>query len=324
MLVKFLIIILIFIEQIGLPVNLAQKINKTINKVEGDKKSSTIFLLSDRKDNSEVIKFNKNENPVNLNVSPLPIKKQDTSDIDPACVSACSLDFDTSQILLVKNKDQKLPMASLAKIMTTFIILKDNNLDEQVTIKETAIQIASEESQMGLTPGDKIKVKDLLYGILIYSANDGSKALAEYKAGSEEKFIKLMNAEASELGLKNTNFTSVSGIDAPNQYSSAYDLTLLFKCAVQNSLFLQMINTKDYEFVSENGTHYVLTNTDELLGTDPRVLGGKTGSTDQAGRCFASLASQDDHKVITVLMNCPDRFGETKNILDWVYSSYIW
>ena len=168
--------------------------------------------------------------------------------------------------LYAKEKNKQLPMASLAKTMTAFIILKDNKLDELVTINESATKISLEESQMGLVPGDKIKVKDLLYGLLVYSANDGAKALAEYKSGSEEKFIKLMNDEAKSLGLKNTHFTNASGIDTPEQYSSAYDLALLFKCAIQNKLFLQMINTKEYGFVSTGSTNYILTNTDELLG----------------------------------------------------------
>jgi len=323
MIVKILIISLILVEQLGLPSSFASRITKMINRVEADK-SSTVFLISDKENINEPLKIQTKKEVVNLFPFPLPIKKQNVPAFNSTCLSSCVIDYNTSTILFDNNKNKQLPMASLAKIITAFIILKDNNLDNLVTIKENSTKIAVEESQMGLIPGDKIKVKDLLYGLLVYSANDGAKALATYKAGSEEKFIKLMNNETKELGLKNTHFTSVSGIDTPSQYSSAYDLALLFKCTVQNPLFLQMINTKEYSFNSVNGTHYVLTNTDELLGIDSRIIGGKTGSTDQAGRCFISLASQNDHKLITVVMNCPDRFGETKNLLDWTYNSYSW
>jgi D-alanyl-D-alanine carboxypeptidase (penicillin-binding protein 5/6) len=280
-------------------------------------------LLSDKQSAQKSETTDLKEN-INLSPSPLPIKNKGAIDFAGTSISACVLDNNTSQLLYAKEKDKRLPMASLAKLMTAWIVLKDDKLDDPVLIKDSSTKIATEESQMGLIPGDKIKARDLLYGLLIYSANDAAKALATYKAGSEDKFIKKMNDEAAELGLKNTHFTSVSGIDNPNQYSSAYDLALLTRCAVNNPLFLQMINTKDYNFVSGNGTNYVLTNTDELLGTDPRIIGGKTGSTDQAGRCFLSLASQNDHKVVTVVMNCPDRFGETKNLLDWTYNSYTW
>lgn len=323
MIVKILIISLILIEQLGLTSSFALRITKTINKVEADK-SSTVFLISDKTKIDKPLQLKQDKKIVNLPISPFPIIKQNVAVPNLISVASCALDGNTSTLLFNKNKDKRLPMASLAKIMTAFIILKDNNLDELVTIKPNSIKIAAEESQMGLNPGDKIKVRDLLYGLLVYSANDGAKALADYKSGSEEKFVKLMNDEAKELGLKNTHFSNVSGIDAPEQYSSAYDLALLFKCTGENPLFLQMINTKEYEFTSVGGTHYLLTNTDELLGTEPRIIGGKTGSTEQAGRCFISLASQNDHKVITVIMNSPDRFGETKNLLDWIYSSYVW
>lgn len=322
MLIKLLIILLIITEQIGFSSGVI-KLTKIINQVEANK-PSTVFLLSNRENLNKPLTISQNKKIPLLPLSPLPVKKKDTATLDTACVSSCVIDAETATLLYDKNKDMRLPMASLAKIMTAYIIFKDNKLDDLVTIKEASTKINAEESQMGLVPGDKLKIRDLLYGLLVYSANDSAKALAEYKAGSEEKFLKLMNDEAKELGLKNTNFASVSGIDAPNQYSSAYDLALLFKCALANDLFLQIINTKDYEFTSVGGVHYILTNTDELLGNDVRILGGKTGSTDQAGRCFVSLASQNGNKVISVVMNCPDRFEETKRLLDWIYSSYIW
>ena len=322
MFIKLLIILLIFCEQVGFSGG-ADRITETINKVEADKPTVS-FLLSDKEKIIEPLKIEKDEKIIDLPLFPLPIKKENVSVFNPACISACTLDFDTAVLLFAKEKDRKLPMASLAKTMTAFIILKDNKLDDEVTIEENSTKVSAEESQMGLNPGDKIKVRDLLYGLIIHSANDGAKALAEYKAGSEKKFTKLMNEEAQELGLKNTHFGSVSGMDAPDNYSSAYDLALLFKCVSQNHLFLQIINTKEYTFTSAQGTPYLLTNTDELLGTDPRIVGSKTGSTDQAGRCLISLASQNDHKVISVVMNCPNRFEETKRLLDWAYSSYTW
>ncbi len=323
MIVKILIISLILVEQLGLPSSFASRITKTINRVEADK-SSTVFLISDKVQRDKPLQLKQDKKIINLPISPFPTIKQNAAVPNLAAVASCVLDDKTSTLLFNKDKDKHLPMASLAKIMTAFIVLKDNNLDEFVTIKPSSIKIAAEESQMGLIPGDKIKVRDLLYGLLVYSANDGAKALADYKSGSEEKFVKLMDDEAKELGLKNTHFSNVSGIDAPEQYSSAYDLALLFKCTSENPLFLQMINAKEYSFNSAGGTHYLLTSTDELLGNDPRIIGGKTGSTDLAGRCFISLSSQNDHKVITVVMNSPDRFGETKNLLDWIYSSYVW
>jgi len=321
MLLKFLILILIVCEQINFGWGV-QGTTKAINKLERNS-SSTSFLLSNPQEKSEIMKVEKKEKIPLLPLSPYPFKKSNT-ELNLNSVSACALDFETGALLWNKEKDKRLPMASLAKIMTALIILKDKNLEKEVEITEEATKIIPEESQMGLSPGDKIKVRDLLYGLVIYSANDAAKALAIYKSGNEKKFIDLMNKKAADLGLSHTHFTTVSGMDAPNNYSSAYDLALLFKVACQNPIFLQMLNTKTYNFTSEKGVDYSLENTDELLGKDPRIIGGKTGSTDQAGRCLVSLANDNAHKVITVVMNCPDRFGETQRLLDWVYSSYAW
>jgi serine-type D-Ala-D-Ala carboxypeptidase (penicillin-binding protein 5/6) len=327
MLCKVLIVILILAEQLSSPSCFTDYITKTINKVE-EQKSSTVFLLVSKETAEEEInkssEIEKDKEIINLPLLPLPIKKQNASIFNPTASSVCALDLGTARLLFAKEKDRRLPIASLTKVMTAFIILKDNKLDGEVTIKESSIKVGAEESQMGLTLGDKIKVRDLLYSLIVYSANDGARALAEYKSGSEKKFTELMNREAEELGLKNTHFVNASGMDAEDQYSTAYDLALLTKCVAENPLFLQMINTKQYSFISGNGTPYLLTNTDELLGADSRIIGGKTGSTEQAGRCLTSLASENKHQIITVVLNCPDRFEETKRLLDWIYTSYTW
>lgn len=323
MLLKFLVILLIICEQLNINWG-AEKLTQMVYRKD-QKNNQGYFLFLDKEEINKPLVIDKKEADFIFPLSPLPIKKKDASSPpDLNCVSACVLDFNTAMILHEKNKDQKVPMASLAKIMTAIIILEDNKLDDLVTIKKESLGLTEEESKLGLLEGDQIKVKDLLYALLIHSANDSAKVLAQYKTGDEKKFIELMNKKAQELGLKNTRFATVSGLDEEDNYSSAYDLAFLFKYACQNPLFLEIINTKEYSFVSTKGQNYSFSNTNELLGSDSRIIGGKTGFTEEAGRCLISLAQDKDHKVITVLMNCPERFEETKKILDWTYSNYLW
>jgi len=323
MLLKFLVTLLIICEQLNINWG-AEKLTQIVYRKD-QKNNQGYFLFLDKKEINKPLVIDRKEADFIFPLSPLPTKKKDASSPpDLNCVSACVLDFNTAMILYEKNKDQKVPMASLAKIMTAIIILEDNKLDDLVTIKKESLGLTEEESKLGLVEGDQIKVKDLLYALLIHSANDSARVLADYKAGDEKKFIELMNKKAQNLGLKNTHFATVSGLDEKDNYSSAYDLSLLFKYACQNPLFLEIINTKEYSFVSIKGHNYSFSNTNELLGNDSRIIGGKTGFTEGAGRCLISLAQDKDHKVITVLMNCPERFEDTKKILDWTYSNYLW
>lgn len=319
MLLKFLIFLLIICEQVGF-VGGTNSLNRLIYKTGSQK----ILPSTDEENQKEYFLLDKTFSIPSFPLSPLPLKMKEAPAFEVKAASACALDAENAVLLYAKDKDKRLAMASLAKIMTALIILEDNRLNSPVLIKEEYTKVTPEESQLGLIAGDKVQVSDLLYGLLVYSANDAAKALAHFKAGNEEKFIKLMNEKAKNLGLKNTHFSSVTGIDHKDNYSSAYDLALLFKCALSYPLFEKIIQTKDYEFTSLEGHHYLMNNTNELLGRDSRVIGGKTGSTDEAGKCLATLASYNNHRVITVLMNAPDRFSETQRLLDWIYASYFW
>lgn len=238
--------------------------------------------------------------------------------------SAIAIDNESKSVLFEKNADEKLPIASITKLMTILIILDENDLSDTVTISSNAASTGG--STMFLHIGEKIAVENLIYGALIGSSNDAAVALAEYNAGSTSAFIDKMNKKAKSLNLTNTHFSTASGLGDANNYSSARDLSILAQQVYANKFIKHAAELKEIEVLSVDGsiTHKIKT-TNELLGGYLNVKGLKTGTTDAAGQCLVTIAENDEgHEITTVLLNSQNRFTEAKVLIDWVFRAFSW
>jgi len=239
--------------------------------------------------------------------------------------SAIAIDLDTEKVLFAKDADRQLPMASITKIMTTLIVLNNkSNLDEVYTVPEAATQVTG--SRMYLAVGERITINNLLKGALIESANDAAYTLAEDTFGSQAQFITAMNKYAETINLTGTHFANTWGMDDKNHYSCARDLAHLTSVALQNTVFRNIVSVKQTTVTDISGKfQHNLNNTNKLLGKYANIVGGKTGTTDNAGESLVVAAKGESNQtVIVVLLNSPDRFTEGKTLLDWALKAYNW
>ena len=219
--------------------------------------------------------------------------------------SCVVLDRNSKKIIFGKNEYNRVKMASTTKIMTATVIIENCDLSQTVTVSKKAAGTGG--SRLGLKTGDKITIRDLLYGLLLCSGNDAAIALAETAAGSVQNFSNMMNNKAKELGLNNSHFESPHGLDSDNHYTTAYELALLADYALQNSTFRNIVGTKNYT-ITINGYPKNITNTNELLGSLDGVYGVKTGFTNGANRCLVTSCKRGEMDIICVVLGC-----DTKN-----------
>lgn len=225
------------------------------------------------------------------------------------------------RILKGENVHQQLPMASTTKIMTALIVLEHASLDDVVTIPQEAVGI--EGSSIYLKVGDKLSVRNLLYGLMLRSGNDSAVALAIHTAGSVEKFTKLMNNKVDQLGLKNTRFVNPHGLSAKGHYTSAYDLAIISSEAMLNPVFKEIVSTKLHVIKSENEqeTRY-FANKNRILYNYDGGNGIKTGYTTEAGRCLVASSERNGMQVIAVAINHYDYFDFCSKLMDYAYENY--
>lgn len=249
--------------------------------------------------------------------------KEDAAALAPlSAESFLAIDLASNMPLVKQNHSTQRPIASLTKLMTAHIILKENALDEIVTVSAHAASM--EGSSMELVAGEKISVRHLLHGLMIESGNDAATALAEYNGGTIENFVNKMNNEAKALGMQSTSYANPSGLDHPNAYSTAQDLAMLSKHVLKNQTLRKIVNQESFEFLAEDGTAHKLQNTNVLLG-QLGVRGLKTGRTEGAGECFISLArTAEGHEVLTIVLGSEQRFPDTQILLEWIYDSFTW
>jgi len=253
--------------------------------------------------------------------------KKDANMISPIINSRASIAMDdkTGTVLYEDNSHKRLAIASITKLMTILIVLEENDINDVATVSKNAVSTSG--TTMLLAEGEKITIKDLIYGSIINSANDAAIALAEYNAGDVKKFVEKMNEKALQLGLVNTHFSTPTGLDNPDNYSSAYDIATLARYVYQKQFIREGAETKELTVISSDGKYtHKLTSTNELLGNKFfNIKGLKTGSTDEAGECLVSIANNDKgDEIITVLLNSPARFTETKILVDWIFRAYTW
>lgn len=216
---------------------------------------------------------------------------------------------------------ERLPPASLTKIMTALLVLERANLNATVTISPTAARETGH--RLRLRAGEKYKVRDLLAAMLIESANDAALALAEHVAGSEARFAGIMTARAVQLGMKTTRFTNAAGHHDPDHYTTANDLVVLTEAALARPLFRELVSKVKYEIRSLSGKRrFKLENSNKLLPKYAGMQGVKTGYTPEAGRCLIALAERDGMEVLVVLLRARDRWKLAERMLDTAFELY--
>ncbi|MEK7498213.1 MAG: D-alanyl-D-alanine carboxypeptidase family protein [Patescibacteria group bacterium] len=231
-------------------------------------------------------------------------------------------DIDSGVTLYEKNPEKPLLPASTTKIMTALIALDAYPLDKVLIVGSGTLV---DGQKMGLVAGSEITVENLLYGLMVYSANDAALTLAQNYEGGEESFIEAMNKKAVELGLKNTHFANPVGLDGDSQRSTARDMVLLSSVAMKNPEFAKIVGTKKIVVQSIDGKYiFPLTNINELLGKVDGVMGVKTGWTEGARENLISYIDRDGKRIMVAVLGSQDRFGETKELIDWIYKNYTW
>ena len=233
--------------------------------------------------------------------------------------NAIALDSKTKQVLFEQNADEIVPMASTTKILTALVAITHGDLDREVTISKHAASIRG--SKVGYVAGEKIRLRELLYGLMYKSGNDAAIAIAEDIGGSIEGFAKIMNDYAISLGLINSHFESPHGLDSPKHYTCAYDLALLTTKAMESDLFCQICGTKTITKDTSNFTRDY-NNINKILYKIPEANGVKTGYTGQAGKCLVSSIKHEGRNIIIVVLNCSDRWNVTEKIYKYVTDNY--
>jgi D-alanyl-D-alanine carboxypeptidase (penicillin-binding protein 5/6) len=224
----------------------------------------------------------------------------------------------TKEVTYSQNIFEKLYPASTTKILTAYVALKYGDLDQEITVSENACDQAEDSSVANLNPGDKMTLRDLLYGLMLRSGNDAAIAIAEGISGDVDTFVNLMNQEATALGAVNSHFVTPNGLHDEDHYTTVYDMYLIFNAAIQNDDFRTILQTTTYNvfYTTSDGTETSQTwNTTNyyLLGKEQApdgitVIGGKTGTTGEAGYCLVLLSkNEQNQQIISIVFDADAR-----------------
>ena len=239
--------------------------------------------------------------------------------------SAILMEESTGNILYESNPDERLPIASVTKVMTMLLIMEavDSgkiSLDDMVTVSENAMSYGG--STMFLETGEQLTVNDMLKGIAVASANDGCVAMAEHLAGSESAFVDMMNEKAKELGMENTHFMNTNGLDEDDHYSSARDVAIMSRELMKHET---IFNYTSIWMDTLRGGKFQIENTNKLIRFYDGANGLKTGSTSKALCCLSAAAKRNDMQLIAVVLGAPtsaERFASAKSLLDYGFANY--
>ncbi len=250
-------------------------------------------------------------------VQPFPADKPEAPRI--TAKAAILVDMDTGKILYSRNADKQLEMASTTKMMTAILVLESMPLNQKVKVPAAAVGMAG--SVLGLQRGETFTVEQLLYALLVPSANDAAVTLAVADAGSVKAFVAKMNARAAEMGLSNTHFVNNCGLHVPGHFSSAKDMAKIASYAMRDPMFRRIVSTREYTLPRAGGAAPRLIKTsNELLKDVDWVNGIKTGSTPWAGYCLVSSATKNGLTLISVVLGAKDqdtREAESKALLTY-------
>ncbi|WP_108672303.1 D-alanyl-D-alanine carboxypeptidase family protein [Peribacillus acanthi] len=236
--------------------------------------------------------------------------------------SAVLMEQLSGRVIYEKNAHEKRKIASITKIMTAILAIESGKMNETVKISDTAI--GTEGSTLYLQYGEKMKLKDLVYGLMLRSGNDAAVAIAEYIGGSMEGFVYLMNQKASEIGMKNSHFSNPHGLDnTPNHFSSAYDMALLTRYAMKNATYCEISSTKVHQAPNPHEKwDYTWHNKNKMLKLYKYSTGGKTGYTKQAKRTLVSTATKDDMHLIAVTLDDPNDWDDHRNMFESAFNQF--
>jgi D-alanyl-D-alanine carboxypeptidase len=238
------------------------------------------------------------------------------------------MDAATGKFLYQKEGDLRLPPASTTKVMTAILTLESGRkLTESLTVSKEATRVPA--SKLYLRPGQSLSIEELLYGIMLASANDASMVLAEGIGGSVEKFADMMTKKAYDIGATNSHFTNPHGLTAPDHYSTAKDLAILFRYAMKNPIFREIVQTK-FSSVTTSAIikkkvvprRISVRNHNRLLWNYDGALGGKTGYTYAAQKCFVGAVQRNGVTLIVAILGARDQWGDTKRLLEYGFSHY--
>ena len=241
-------------------------------------------------------------------------------------IGAVMIDYETGRVLWGKNEHEPLSMASTTKIMTALLTLERADLNDIVTVSKRAA--STPEVNINLMTGEKLRLEDLLYALMLQSANDAAVAIAEHVSGSVEEFCRQMTIRASELGALDTVFETPNGLDAGQHHSTAYDMAMITRAALGNSAFVRITNTLEATFSSDRREFHMM-NRNRLLREYDGATGVKTGFTGKAGHCFAGAAKRGDMQLISVVLASgwgnkgkEQKWVDTKRLLDYGFANF--
>ncbi|MBE5800162.1 MAG: D-alanyl-D-alanine carboxypeptidase [Clostridiales bacterium] len=235
--------------------------------------------------------------------------------------AACILEQRTGRVLFESNMHARLPMASTTKVMTALLAIELGDPRDEVVCSENAFGVSGTSIYLQL--GERLTLEEMLLGLMLSSGNDASVAIAEHIGGSVDGFVDLMNARAKEIGAVNTHFANPHGLPDDNHYTTAYDLALISREAMNNESFRRLVSTQKASIPWEGRTYNrQLTNKNRLLSSYPGATGLKTGFTSKAGRCLVFGAQRDGLELVGTVLSCSDWFDEAERLMDGCYETY--
>ena len=242
------------------------------------------------------------------------------SAFESSATSAILMDMDSNRIMYAKDVHNVRSVASISKIMTAILAIESKKLDDVVVIGDEIN--TSYGSGIYIKKEEEIKLRDLVYGLMLRSGNDAALAIAHYVGGSVDDFVKLMNEKAIKIGMKNTTFNNPSGLDEKKgNYSTAYDMAILTSYAMKNEEYKKIVGTKKYR-VETNKNVYSWTNKNKLLSSYKYTTGGKTGYTKIAKRTLVTTASKNNLNLVAVTLNDGNDWQDHKNLFEEAFETY--
>lgn len=234
------------------------------------------------------------------------------------------VDAGSGRILLEQRSQERRPIASLTKVMTALLTLESGALDDTVVVSDAVLSLGYNSTVMGISPGERLSVRNLLYGLLLPSGNDAAVVLAEHVGGSQAVFVARMNRRAQELGMADTRFANAHGLDARagEHYSTARDLARLTQAALQNPVFRQIVNTSEWTAQGEKEAYHMF-NGNLLLINYEGAEGVKIGFTDQAGQTLIGTVVQQQKRLLVVVLGSSHRVIDSMRLLDRAFPQVL-
>ena len=235
-------------------------------------------------------------------------------------VSAVLIDQASGKVIYEKDMNDEHYPASTTKVLTALLALENMELDYKITLPDDYVNVG--ETNIGLRAGARQTAEELLMATMLYSANDAAQALAIGVAGSEQAFVDMMNQRVAELGLQHTHFANPHGLHSEDHYTSAYDLAMIARAAMDNPDFRRIVTTESFVVRRVNGEeNFTVNNRNGLLNQFEFADGIKTGYTRQAGNCIVASATKNDMQLIAVLLNSSNIFDESQTLLEWGFDN---